>query len=724
MIEAKLDRRKTIVYVEGEPILENSIRVTVDRVNIVDEPLLSSEKKDIGIDKLGAYRYLQAVYKSEKAVCKVEVRDYYESSLIEFLARIEGVERGKFVEAMYPVFSYPKSTGKDRRVVAVSLGDPYVSPILKVYRSFDEALSDTHTALLLEILDERWSLAVLPVGPIGDVSIARRRGEFASTLKGYSGSIPISLSTYMYGSRSGPSETLLELGSKLDCKPQPLPEPLSKLGYSTAEGSYYYGRLTGEILARLASELEKIEPKINWIELGSPWYSCPLNDGLLRRTLYSIYRRLTGKLKFRDRILYRLNLESSLKAARKLTPHKKVLPEDFKPGLNLGFRIWSTHFTPSRDVRRSYRFIDGTPADRGFWVETARRLKQMKAILVELDNISRLKFLEKFKVIGAKEKWLKQVLDAFSEESIFVKLCMTPGDFYLANLNLNVNVAVETGSSGRFTSTPDRLYQNIFNSLLAQAFGLHPSFDPMLTSSKSYRELASHTPPRRSRSRFQSFVLAQILCSEIVCIGDREPDVDRSLLKLICYTDGSIVKPKRPAVPAKSCYFKDILKGEYPLVVYTRIGELDYTAVAVFELAGVEQKYTVDLREVGLEPSEYVVYEYFTEQLSPVFSKIEGRVDPGECRFYIVAPTVAGLAVIGDKNKILMPHSLKSSALNGETLVLETESPDPQLLLLQASGGERFEIDGLLLEETAGKNELVELNLKPGRHTVQVYLEY
>jgi len=287
---------------------------------------------------------------------------------------------------------------------------------------------------------------------------------------------------------------------------------------------------------------------------------------------------------------------------------------------------------------------------------------------------------------------------------------------------------VRTGDDFRLYPDHVKLYQDFYNSALAWAFGMYPCFDVFYTSSESYRKAdkltavdwgfpeVSYITVEESNTEFQ--LLAHALSCGIVYIGDPVGTIDKEALMKLCYMTGEVIKPDRPSVPAKTCFLKDPLKGETPLIVYTTLGK--HVLIGVLNLMDSKQEYTISLEEVAAE-GEYYDYEYYSGEVKLAESEVKGVVSGRKCRLHILAPRLETFTVIGDVSKYIALHIIKDIKVSRSKLVVTTKSPDPAALAVVAEKTPKeILVDNKQIRHYSYAAPLLKIPLAPGKHVVKI----
>ena len=682
-----------------------------------------------GFDYLGRYLYATYRWVGDIDVC-LEFR-LYENSYVLFVINVDGICRGEFIEVDFPRFS---NINDDLWLAAVASAYPRIWPFIKIFEppkafdKFKEFFKEKRDFMPVWIYSEEWSTVVLPANYFIDYRLVNDEG-LVFRLSGKCPVEHVEAKALLCYSDKGPAETLLKAGDLL--KKMYGKVPLGRdyycfkyLGYSTANGSYYFNRFNEKTVLKVIEYLEEEEIPVKWFQLDVMWYKCVVHPDALR-TLVKYFK---GKFIEGDG----LEFINEAWAIRELKPDEKYFPEGFRRiKMPIGVWFWTTRFARDSPYVDQYLWNkeECLPVSKDFWLDVAKRFKEWGVIWVETDNLcdilGRKGGLEE---IGAKEKWLLDIFDAFSEYGIPVQLCMTPSVIYPVALKSKGACFVRTGDDFRLYPDHVKLYQDFYNSALAWAFGMYPCFDVFYTSDESYIEAdkltavdwgfpeVSYITIKDANTEFQ--LLAHALSCGVVYIGDPRGAVNKEALMRLCYTTGEVIKPDRPAVPVKTCFLKDPLKGETPLVVYTTLEK--HVLIGVFNLVDSEQEYTISLEEIGAE-GEYYDYEYYSGEVELAESEIKRVVGGRKCQLHILAPKLETFAVIGDTIKYITPHLIKDIKVSRNRLVVATKSPDPAVLATVAENTPKeILVDNKQSRDYSYTAPLLKIPLPPGKHVVKI----
>jgi len=691
-----------------------------------------------GIDELG--RYIGATYRWRGGInASLEFR-VYEGSFVVTKIEVDGLVSGKHVDIDFPMFADPSKVAEDICLSAI-MSDrafPFIRIVKppKTLEKFAESSAHGTQFLPLWVYDEERSLVLLPMDNFIDYRVVNLREEglkgFSLRLSGICPSSRIEARALMYYSEEGPSEALIRAGGLLrklyDKVPVSREIPCFKfLGYSTANGSYYFNRFDEKVILDVIDYMEREGIPVKWMQLDVMWYKCGIHPDV-QRTLVKLFKGV----KFSE--IDGMRYINTAWAIHELEPDEKYFPngfENIKARMPIGVWIWTTRFTEDTPYKQKYPWIEeeNLPKSREFWLDIAKRFKEYNVIWVETDNLcdilGRKGVLER---IGEKERWLLNVFEAFGEYNIPVQLCMTPSIIYPVALKSRNACLIRTGDDFRMPPDSTKLYQDFYNSALAWAFGLYPCFDVFFTSEKSYEESDKLEPVdwgfpeigyitvKESNVRFQ--LLAHALSCGITYIGDAIGTVDKEAVARLCLSNGEVVRPDRPAIPVRQCYLRDPLSDRFPLIVYTTVK--GYVLVGVFNMSDETVEYAVPFRDIGIE-GEYYDFEYFSNRVMLVRDELRGTVEGRACQLHILCPVLGGFAVVGDVNKFIAPYAIIRAELADGRLVVSTESVDQvDLAVIYRDKPREVVVDGVPYKDWEYKDYLLKIVLTPGRHNIQI----
>ena len=254
------------------------------------------------------------------------------------------------------------------------------------------------------------------------------------------------------------------------------------------------------------------------------------------------------------------------------------------------------------------------------------------------------------------ESWYDAMAGAAAKRSITMQLCMASPEFFLQQLKHNnaTHARVSHDYKGG-------LFKNFFwtpfhkASLFAYAVGLWPfkdNFQSTKGQSPTYNLIPEGNP-------WEEALIAS-LSGGPVGPSDKIGGSDRDLILRTCREDGLLLKPDRPATPIDIMFLfnKNIfLGGKRPWIVATEsaheIGRTTYLAAFNLWPQRMYQPF-VSLSELGLS-GDHLAYNYRTGQARVLRDRVRfGRMPRDRGFYYVLCPVLNnGMAVIGETGKFI-----------------------------------------------------------------------
>ena len=692
-----------------------------------------------GLDSLGRYKSVTFKWRG-----KIEVEltfKVYEEPYVVFQVKANGLETQKRLDIDFPMFVDPSKFASELYLSAIVSAYPAVWPMIKIFKpadaleEFSASFDDGTEFLPLWIYDEKRSIVVMPIDNFVDYRVVNVRDQdgkgFSMRLSGLNEGKSVEASTLIFYSDGGPSETLIEAGEvlkKIYGRTPVNSDVYSQkyLGYSTANGSYYFNRFDEKTILDVKKHLEDVGIPARWMQLDVMWYRSSIPTRIARTIMKLAQGRFSSPLEDTREILKFIN---AVWGTKEMAPDREVFPNEFKNmGMPVGVWIWTTRFDPETPYSLRYPWIAeaNLPRTKEFWLDIARDFKSHNIVWVETDNLCDILGREGLEAIGQKEKWLIDVIESFMEYNIPVQMCMTPGKLYPVALKTRNAYFMRTGGDFRMHSDSSLIYQNFYNSALAWAFGLYPCFDVFFTSDASYakcdevkaEEWGLPLPYITLKdANMASAVLAHALSCGITYIGDGMGLIDKKTIMSLCLSNGELIHPDRPAVPIKSCYHLDPIKDSYPLIVYTTCG--NNVLLGIFNLSDEEEKYSLPLEELKAS-NAYYAFEYYSHEVQFAEKKISGVILPKACKLYIMCPILGDSGVIGDLEKVVTPYVIEDVQKDEGLLSVDVKASDRIRLGIVCRRPEKVLVNGSVCMEWKHEDKLLEVSLGSGKHRVQV----
>ena len=419
---------------------------------------------------------------------------------------------------------------------------------------------------------------------------------------------------------------------------------LKYLGYYTDHGAYYYYKKEenasyADTLINLEEDLKEKGINVGYYQIDSWWYSKGKDQGVLTwdedpNFLPGGVKELTNRLK-KPALLHNRYFSNETPLANKFKFFTSKAPEEV---------TWiKMEETIKKETVGKYP-IDSYKVYR----ELAKKVSGWNCIGYEQDWLdTQFELADRFKSeVDLGDGWLEEMSRAFREFDIPIFYAMPTTGCYLATVKCPNVVSIRTGDDYYFRKYGNEKlwYQNFYCSALAYALGLYPNFDVFIANKQH--------PDNFEEPCAEEEALARALSCGVVGFGDKI--VDKEIINRISLSDGTLVKPDKPALPIERCFESDPLVNEEPLIVYTssKIGALTWYYVGVWNLCEKELEYELDPSKWGIGGGEeYITYDWFKKIKVNEGKK---RVAPLKADFYVLAPLIKGkLAFIADTKRYI-----------------------------------------------------------------------
>ena len=381
--------------------------------------------------------------------------------------------------------------------------------------------------------------------------------------------------------------------------------------------------------------------------------------------------------------------------ARRYQPDAAKYPQGLQAVFaetGLPFFLHMSAFDPANGYLDAYPFVveEGAsyPVDSRLYQALAREFKDWGAMGIWPDFLrTQLQHCRSLRChLGSAEGWFEGLIRSMAQEGLEVMLCMPTIGHYLASTQYENVIAVRTSTDyvnhqrgqvamlhhleefQRALNSPERnLRQNLLLSFLAGAVGLAPSYDVFITN--------QHHPEGFAEPDASRQALARALSAGIVGIGDKLDQVDREMVDRLAFPDGTLAQPDHPPHPVVPTLQSDATA----FYTTTSISGYRWTYVALFNLAEDTREYQLDLRPF-LWGAASVVYDYRAG--APVAEAqlragLAGALQPGEYRYWVIAPQARGLYLLGflDKYVTMSGRQVQRVATELEGVTIEMELP-------------------------------------------------
>ncbi len=424
---------------------------------------------------------------------------------------------------------------------------------------------------------------------------------------------------------------------------------MSKLGYWTDNGSYYYYRT---------------EPGMNY------------EDTLLAVKKYADEARIPyGYFQIDSWWYPKAEIELRSSHNRGGTMLWEPIPEMFPDGLaaftgKLGLPLvahnrYTADTSPycgryecalGNDPKRR----GALPIDPAFWDEIMDNAVKFGIRVYEQDwlytHIAMIPWLRQG--LGNGASWYDAMAGAADACGLTMQLCMASPEFFMQQLKHNnatharVSHDYKGGLAKSFFWVPFHEA-----SLFAWSVGMWPfkdNFQTTVGQRSTYMIIPEASP-------LEEAMIAS-LSGGPVGPSDRIGASDRELIMRTCRQDGLLLKPDRPATPIDRMFLDNdnmALGGNKPWIITTESNHENgaSTYLAAFNIwPGRMIDPTVSLKDLGLDPAQkYVVYNWKKRTASLAGPKIKfGRMPANVGFYYVIAPLLKNnMAVIGEPEKFI-----------------------------------------------------------------------
>jgi hypothetical protein len=260
--------------------------------------------------------------------------------------------------------------------------------------------------------------------------------------------------------------------------------------------------------------------------------------------------------------------------------------------------------------------------------------------------------------LGNGASWYDAMAGSAAARGLTMQLCMASPEFFMQQLKHN-NATHARASHDYKGGLAKSFFWVPFHeaSLFAWSVGLWPfkdNFQTTIGQRATYMIIPEASP-------FEEALIAA-LSGGPVGPSDRIGASDRELIMRTCREDGVLIKPDRPATPIDAMFLGNdnmAFGGVKPWIISTEsahaIGAVTY--VSAFNIwPGRMVAPSVSLAELGLDPAaKYIVYNWKKRAASVAGPKIKfGRMKSNLAFFYVITPLLEnGMAVIGEPDKFV-----------------------------------------------------------------------
>jgi hypothetical protein len=586
---------------------------------------VSSIRSSIGADKLGSYTALNATYRNGARTAEVLVykrlpvvllRDAWNSSgpndapFPSFRRLPDGLFRFSYQQRAFGKYEFG------------TLGPQGPS-----------ALFDKQGNVL--VVSPADHFLVSHMGDLPDQSVDSRIVDTIRTLPaGFSHSTLI-----VFG--KGMNETFASWGNALlalSGKQPPANQQsviLSKLGYWTDNGAYYYYRFEPQLgyagtLLAIRDEFKKLGIPLGYLQLDSWWYPKG-EDGR--------WDARGDTVPFGE-YLYRAD--------------KTLFPDGlaaFQKTLGLPIVTHARWISSGSPYRHEFKLSNNVIVDPPFWKATANYLHDAGVVTYEQDWLDRNALPELN--LEDPPAFLGNMSSFMQSSGIDIQYCMPLPAHYMAS-TLYPNLETIRTSSDRLT--PQKWDEFLYDSRLASSMGLWPWTDVFFSA-----ELPN--------------LIISTLSAGPVGVGDALDAINAQNLMAVVRQDGFLIKPDSPLLPIDTMYTNDAANQRMPMVAAaeTKFSDSFVRYVFSYPRHATDTEFSVALAELGFSGPVYAYdWRAHTGNVVPKGGTLSARFDDGFAYLILVPVNRQGLALLGDREKIVSLGKQRIPALTDHGTVTAT----------------------------------------------------
>jgi len=443
---------------------------------------------------------------------------------------------------------------------------------------------------------------------------------------------------------------------------------MSKLGYWTDNGSYYYyrtepGKNYQDTLLAVKSYADEEGIPYGYFQLDSWWYPKGVID------LKSSHNR-GGFLKWE--------------------PIPEMFPQglaEFRKQLGLPLVAHNRYAADESPYCERYQCVyhngdkrrGAFPTGPEFWDEIMDNAVKFGIVLYEQDWLyTQIDMIPWMRTgLHNAESWYDNMANAAEKRGLTMQLCMASPEFLMQALKHPVETHIRASHDYKGGIAKAFFWVPFHKAgLFAWSVGLWPFKDNFQTTAgqrPAYNIIPEANPMEEA--------LVASLSGGPVGPSDKIGASDRELILKTCRKDGLLLKPDRPATPIDIMFIdhQGQLGGKKPWVVTTEsahaIGKTTYLAAFNLWPANMYEP-DVSFAEAGVS-GKHLIYNYLTGGHKVASDRIEfGLMPPEKAFYYVLCPVLEnGMAVIGETGKFitLSAKRFPSIKLENEILIIQIE---------------------------------------------------
>jgi hypothetical protein len=311
---------------------------------------------------------------------------------------------------------------------------------------------------------------------------------------------------------------------------------------------------------------------------------------------------------------------------------KKLFPDglaSFQRRLGLPLVTHSRWVAPSSPYRQRYRMSGNVVIDPRFWKSTAEYLHHADVITYEQDWLDH--YSQTAVNLRDPSTFLREMNDAMTPEGMSIQYCMPLPADYMASTRYPAVQTIRTSDDGFRRSRWDHF---LYDSRLAMAVGLWPFSDPFYS-----HDLGS--------------VIISTLSGGPVAVADGMEEIDAANLGATLRGDGLVIKPDQPLLPIGLMYGEDAQNEQTPMIATARSNAGGAVYVFAYPRRGADANVTVPLRELGLSQPVYAWnWVAHSGELIPAGGNLSMTFADGWAYDVLIPVGSDGVALVGDASKV------------------------------------------------------------------------
>lgn len=633
--------------------LDVAVRISGRWLRSADGTLARGEHEPVeGTDRLGSYAGWRETYWNDKrAIVSLTIKAYRALRSVVFEAEALADLEHTFVDDsfVHTTFQAPIMRVMDAEFLLYTWGlsnaeDKGSWPHAIYGRTQRQIPRDKAFAPL--VLSAQGSAMVIspldhyPVSPLGIVAtsdgFAISRGIHGAIDRIPRGMVTSTIVTFgdePFSTMCSWGDILLSISGKE--RPGPLSGPvLSHLGYWNNYGAYY------------SELLHPIDEKI-LLSLGEYFKEEDIPIGYFGLDLWYPHDRVGFAQAYRtDRKRFPSGLDR------------------IKISTEIPFFLHLSGFDSKNEYLGDYAFQQAggaaCPQERRFYTDLGRRFKEEEGaigvwhdhIRVYQERIPQLRNL-----LDAAQDWFLMMADELGANDLPLMLSDPTIGFLLASSRATNIVSSRSGddylvkqegqlaqldpsAAARYKRVPTQrlIIDRFLVGWLHYSLGLLPFHDVFITN-------RTH-PDGFAESDADNEALMRALSAGPVGVGDKVGQIDKEIVNKLVFPDGVLAKPDRTLRPIWSSLLRDLIVGE------TKSVDGYWTYTAVFNISTDRQDY--DLQNEGLLVAGHVIY---SPALRVIVPNMRGSLGPAKGDYYVLAPILSGIALIGFLDKYITAPS-------------------------------------------------------------------